>query len=280
MIFSNRNRTLSAVLLAAASFTLPTIANAQSYNGQSYAYTDCRRSDKKNQLAGGLLGAAAGAIIGSQVSGNGARTEGSAIGAVLGGAAGVGIGGDMRNCGKETSRYSNTGQVYSSSGTSHGSNSGYQSSTYSTQTYPRQTYPSHTVHTTPTYSTTGYHTTTSQPYTTVYTSPTQTHYGHSERSYQTVSSPRYSGTSHYGGPVSGQSFGRLERISQRISVLREERERINRRRYAHYDHHADQRLREIGQEIRRLKDRKRRIVKRNRKSSTHYHGNQACYSTH
>lgn len=45
-----------------------------------------------------MVGAVAGGIFGSQVSGNGARTEGSVLGAVLGGGLGAAIADDRRNC--------------------------------------------------------------------------------------------------------------------------------------------------------------------------------------
>ena len=53
-----------------------------------------RRSSSSNtndHLVGGLIGAVAGGVIGSQVAGNGARTEGSILGALIGGAAGAAI---------------------------------------------------------------------------------------------------------------------------------------------------------------------------------------------
>jgi len=52
-----------------------------------------QRSIKQNNntVVGGLLGAVAGGVIGSQLAGNGARTEGSVLGALIGGAAGAAI---------------------------------------------------------------------------------------------------------------------------------------------------------------------------------------------
>jgi hypothetical protein len=43
-------------------------------------------------VAGGLIGALAGAVLGSQVAGRGDRTEGSVVGGVLGAAVGAGVG--------------------------------------------------------------------------------------------------------------------------------------------------------------------------------------------
>ena len=56
------------VLAAITTFAVAPVASAQTFSD--------------NQLLGGLIGATAGGVFGSQVSGNGARTEGSAIGAV------------------------------------------------------------------------------------------------------------------------------------------------------------------------------------------------------
>lgn len=62
------------------------------YYGRNASTTGVRCSSN-NTVAGGVLGALAGAILGSQVAGNGARTEGS----VLGGVAGAVIGGSIGN---------------------------------------------------------------------------------------------------------------------------------------------------------------------------------------
>ena len=50
-----------------------------------------RRGNNNNTVVGGLIGAVAGGVIGSQLAGNGARTEGSVLGALIGGAAGAAI---------------------------------------------------------------------------------------------------------------------------------------------------------------------------------------------
>jgi uncharacterized protein YcfJ len=100
----NRNRTLAALALATATFTAPAIAHAGNYNNAGYQYNECKKKDKDNQLVGGLLGAVAGGVIGSQVAGRGERTELSVLGAVIGGAAGAGIADDNRNCRKEVQR--------------------------------------------------------------------------------------------------------------------------------------------------------------------------------
>ena len=94
---------LKTSTIAAAALTIPAMANAQSYpQGYDTEYRtphqECKRGEDKRQILGGVLGAVAGGVIGSQVSGNGARTEGSAIGAVVGGLAGVGIADKTIDC--------------------------------------------------------------------------------------------------------------------------------------------------------------------------------------
>lgn len=129
----NRNKTLAALALATATFAAPAIASAQSYNNAGYQYNECKKKDKDNQLVGGLLGAVAGGVIGSQVAGRGERTELSVLGAVIGGAAGVGIADDNRNCRKEVQR--TTSRTYGTQST-YGSNRSYNRG----YTQPSRTY--------------------------------------------------------------------------------------------------------------------------------------------
>jgi hypothetical protein len=65
------------------------------YYGRNSSATSvaCTDSSSNNTVAGGVLGALAGAVLGSQVASHGARTEG----AVLGGVAGAVIGGSIGN---------------------------------------------------------------------------------------------------------------------------------------------------------------------------------------
>ena len=82
---------------AAAAFTaVPAAASAQSYGsqhggyvpgygGQTYNYPDyCQRERQGRTGTGALVGAGAGAVIGSQLAARGRRTEGSILGGVLG----------------------------------------------------------------------------------------------------------------------------------------------------------------------------------------------------
>jgi len=110
-------RAATFATLAGAAISLPILALANDYNnGYNDRGQKCRSQENDAQLIGGLLGAVVGGVAGSQVSGNGARTEGSVIGAVLGGIAGAAIGDESVDCDKRRrARYSNTtynGQVY------------------------------------------------------------------------------------------------------------------------------------------------------------------------
>ena len=70
---------------------VPTFAQAQgAYDNSGYYYDPCKRDQTSRSTIGGVIGALAGAAIGSNVAGRGVRTEG----ALLGGAAGA-VGGAM-----------------------------------------------------------------------------------------------------------------------------------------------------------------------------------------
>jgi len=90
MLKLTKTNTLSAVALAMAVIATPSLAAANSYSNGYHgsAYEACKRSDTENQVLGGVIGAVTGGVLGSQVAGNGARSEGSALGAVIGAVAG------------------------------------------------------------------------------------------------------------------------------------------------------------------------------------------------
>jgi hypothetical protein len=90
------------MLAAIAVVAVPVTASAHD-NG--YYHSHQNRGNADNQLVGGLIGAVAGGVFGSQVAGNGARTEGSVLGAVLGGAAGAAIAGSGNNRGYSNGYY-------------------------------------------------------------------------------------------------------------------------------------------------------------------------------
>lgn len=88
--------------LACFATVLPTVATAQSYGpapvyGQP-TYDPCVREQRQRQASAGLLGAAIGAVAGSQIANRGNRTEGSILGGVVGAAIGAGVGGSSAAC--------------------------------------------------------------------------------------------------------------------------------------------------------------------------------------
>lgn len=88
---------LAAIVLAA-----PSLASAGpngSYNYQGYnSDTQCQQKVNNNQTTGGLVGAVAGAAIGSNVAGRGVRTEGAVLGAILGAVVGSSVGKNRIAC--------------------------------------------------------------------------------------------------------------------------------------------------------------------------------------
>ena len=82
-----RKHILAAGIAAAA--LLPTLALAQQ---------TCEERQHNNRVAGTVIGAGLGAVLGSQVSGKGARTEGSVVGALAGGLAGNQLSKSKTNC--------------------------------------------------------------------------------------------------------------------------------------------------------------------------------------
>lgn len=87
-------RTLTTALaatVALGAMSTPLAVSAQPYGDPGYR-NPCQMKKHKGSTGGAILGALAGAVIGSQVSGNGARTEGSAVGALAGGVVGSQIG--------------------------------------------------------------------------------------------------------------------------------------------------------------------------------------------
>jgi hypothetical protein len=76
-------------------------ASAQPYNGQSYngpGYDPCQREASNRGVTGGLLGAAGGAVLGSQFAASGHRSDGSLLGGVVGAIAGAAIGHSSAAC--------------------------------------------------------------------------------------------------------------------------------------------------------------------------------------
>lgn len=128
---------ISATALVAAISMTPALAAANNYNSGYDAHERCKSNENNRQVLGGLAGAVVGGVVGSQVSGNGARTEGSAIGAVLGGLAGAGIADKTVDCdpvySNETRTYGHS-QPYQTTTTVPAQTTQYGSSTYGSST--------------------------------------------------------------------------------------------------------------------------------------------------
>ena len=217
MLNLTKMTTLSAAALALAVIATPSLAAANSYS--STAYEACKRSDTGNQVLGGVLGAVAGGVFGSQVAGNGARSEGSAIGAVLGGLAGSQIA--NKDCSTSTAyrneRPRSTAPVYSSGG-------------YTTSA--------------PVYSSGGY--TTSAPvyrsdnYNTVYTSPRVAAVNYS------VSRPSY-------------RDGRLAALDREIYETRCQLDELRQRSRYNNSRKLDRSIDRVGERLRDLKQERKRL---------------------
>lgn len=65
---------------------------------RAYASSPCERRRSSSTATGGVIGALAGAAIGSNVAGRGDRTAGAVLGAVAGGVAGAAIGSSTARC--------------------------------------------------------------------------------------------------------------------------------------------------------------------------------------
>jgi hypothetical protein len=110
-----------AALAVAGSLMVPGVVSAQTYGygyppaynsyGPQDRYNDPCVGDQRSRTAGGgVLGAAIGAVAGSQLAARGRRTEGSVLGGVLGAAIGAGVGNNSANC---DSRYRSSSYGYS-----------------------------------------------------------------------------------------------------------------------------------------------------------------------
>jgi uncharacterized protein YcfJ len=92
-----------AAVTAAGALTAPIVANAQSrgyrYEDSDRYYRDaCRDTRHDRRVAGGVLGAIAGGVIGSNVDHHGGNTDGTLLGAAAGAAIGSNIGAHTANC--------------------------------------------------------------------------------------------------------------------------------------------------------------------------------------
>jgi hypothetical protein len=112
---------VAGVMALASALAVPTFASAQSSgyydNRPNYDYDPCKRESTNRATTGGVLGALAGAAIGSNLAAHhGGRTGGAALGGVVGAVAGANIGKNSAACnsGQQRQGYYNNGQTYGS----------------------------------------------------------------------------------------------------------------------------------------------------------------------
>ena len=97
---------VAGLMALGAALTVPSFAAAQSdqsaqggyYDSRGYYYDPCRRDTTRRETTGGILGALAGAAIGSNVAGHHVRTEGAVLGGLLGAGVGAGVGKSTAAC--------------------------------------------------------------------------------------------------------------------------------------------------------------------------------------
>ena len=125
---------LAGVMALSAALAVPSFASAQSgYYGNSDNsgyYDPCRRSSSNRGTTGGLLGALAGAAIGSNVAARNARTEGAVLGGLVGAVAGAKIGKDSAACTPSRQAYYGNSQYGSNGYYGNGYDNGYAQQTY------------------------------------------------------------------------------------------------------------------------------------------------------
>jgi hypothetical protein len=91
--------TVAGVMAVSALAVAPSVAQAQSaYDNSGYYYDPCRRDQTNRSTIGGVLGALAGAAIGSNVAGRGVRTEGALLGGAVGAVGGAVVGNRSAAC--------------------------------------------------------------------------------------------------------------------------------------------------------------------------------------
>lgn len=71
-----------------------------------YTSSPCERAARNGSVSGGVIGALAGAAIGSNVAARNARTEGAVLGALVGGALGANVGSTAAKCDRSGYYYS------------------------------------------------------------------------------------------------------------------------------------------------------------------------------
>ncbi len=234
-------RAATIATLAGAAISLPVLAQASDVNRGYYnPGQECRKKEGDAKLIGGLLGAVAGGVLGSQVAGNGARTEGSAVGAVLGGLAGVGLGDESVDCDKRRRARSNTtyynGQTYGRS-----TPVGYTRAVTQRRVYsPTRTAPHN------------------RAYRPARTSP---HYnGYRNNGYR--NNRGYNNRGYNNGYNNNSTYAQLEDVRYRLRDLRQENKRLVHQLQSRYDYRTQNRSDWVHKEIKRLERKKRRLNRR------------------
>jgi hypothetical protein len=95
-----------AAMTLAGALAAPQVASAQqtAYDARTGTYYDpCQRDKTNREIAGGVLGAIGGAVIGSNLAHGGGRDGGAVIGGVVGAAGGAAVGGATAAC--DSARY-------------------------------------------------------------------------------------------------------------------------------------------------------------------------------
>jgi hypothetical protein len=98
-----KSATFAKGALAAAA-GLVALAAAGAASAQPYGYDPCQREANSRGVTGGFLGAAGGAVLGSQFAASGHRRDGSLLGGVIGALAGASIGHSTAACGSAPPR--------------------------------------------------------------------------------------------------------------------------------------------------------------------------------
>lgn len=93
-----KSSTFAKGALAAAAGLVALGAAATASAQPSPNYDPCQREANNRGVTGGLLGAAGGAVLGSQFAANGHRRDGSLLGGVIGAIAGASIGHSTAAC--------------------------------------------------------------------------------------------------------------------------------------------------------------------------------------
>ena len=132
---------VAGAMALTAALTVPTFAAAQQaaapYDSRGYYYDPCKRDSTNRATTGGIIGALAGAAIGSNLAAHhGGRTGGAALGGLAGAVAGASIGKNSAACNSAPQQQG----YYSNGSTYYGANQGggyYDRSEYDRDRYDR-----------------------------------------------------------------------------------------------------------------------------------------------